>query len=78
MILYGQLAEDTARWRASGGDRALLYRDVQLAAAAQAARVWAGTRAGTPRWAPARRSSCGPAAGPRLAAGGAGRPWPGS
>ncbi len=42
MILYGQLAEDTARWRASGGDRALLYRDVQLAAAGQAARVWAG------------------------------------
>ena len=34
MILHGQLAEDTARWRASGGDRALLYRDVQLAAAA--------------------------------------------
>ena len=42
MILYGQLAEDTARWRASGGDRALLYRGVQLAAAGQAARVWAG------------------------------------
>ena len=42
MILYGQLTEDTARWRASGGDRALLYRDVQLAAAGQAARVWAG------------------------------------
>ena len=42
MILHGQLAEDTARWRASGGDRALLYRDVQLAAAGQAARVWAG------------------------------------
>ena len=40
MILYGQLAEDTARWRASGDDRALLYRGVQLAATRQAARVW--------------------------------------
>jgi WD40 repeat protein len=40
MILYGQLAEDTARWRSSGGDRALLYRGVQLAATRQAARVW--------------------------------------
>ena len=78
MILHGQLAEDTARWRASGGDRALLYRDVQLASAGQAARVWAGDPGRYPRWAPARRSSCGPAAGPRLAAGGAGRPWPGS
>jgi WD40 repeat protein len=41
MILYGQLAEDTARWRASGDDRALLYRGVQLAATRQAAHVWA-------------------------------------
>jgi WD40 repeat protein len=41
MILYGRLAEDTARWRASGQDRALLYRGVQLAATRQAARVWA-------------------------------------
>ena len=41
MILYGQLAEDTAQWRASGDDRALLYRGVQLAATRQAARVWA-------------------------------------
>ena len=40
MILYGQLAEDTARWRSSGGDRALLYRGVQLTATLQAARVW--------------------------------------
>jgi WD40 repeat protein len=40
MILYGQLAEDTAQWRASGDDRALLYRGVQLAATRQAARVW--------------------------------------
>jgi WD40 repeat protein len=40
MILYGQLAEDTARWHASGVDRALLYRGVQLAATRQAARVW--------------------------------------
>jgi WD40 repeat protein len=40
IILYGQLAEDTARWRASGDDRALLYRGVQLAATRQAARVW--------------------------------------
>ena len=40
MILYGQLAEDTARWRASGGDRTLLYRGVQLTATLQAARVW--------------------------------------
>jgi len=41
MILYGQLAEDTARWRASGDDRTLLYRGVQLATTRQAARVWA-------------------------------------
>jgi WD40 repeat protein len=41
MILYGQLADDTARWHAGGGDRALLYRGVQLAATRQAARVWA-------------------------------------
>ena len=40
MILYGQLAEDTAQWRANGDDRALLYRGVQLAATRQAARVW--------------------------------------
>jgi WD40 repeat protein len=40
MILYGQLAEDTARWRSSEGDRALLYRGVQLTATLQAARVW--------------------------------------
>jgi WD40 repeat protein len=40
MILHGQLTEDTARWRASGEDRALLYRGVQLAATRQAARVW--------------------------------------
>ena len=40
MILYGQLAEDTVRWRSSEGDRALLYRGVQLTATLQAARVW--------------------------------------
>jgi WD40 repeat protein len=40
MILYGLLAEDTARWHASGDDQALLYRGVQLAATRQAARVW--------------------------------------
>ncbi len=40
MILYGQLAEDTAQWRESRDDRALLYRGVQLAATRQAARVW--------------------------------------
>jgi WD40 repeat protein len=41
MILYGQLAEDTAQWHASGDDRTLLYQGVQLAATRQAARVWA-------------------------------------
>jgi WD40 repeat protein len=40
MILYGQLTEDTVRWRSSGADRALLYRGVQLTATLQAARVW--------------------------------------
>jgi WD40 repeat protein len=40
MILHGQLADDTARWRAGGGDRTLLYRGVQLAATRQATRVW--------------------------------------
>ena len=41
LILYGQLAEDTARWRQDGKDSARLYRGVQLAAAREAARVWA-------------------------------------
>jgi WD40 repeat protein len=42
MILYGQLAEDTARWQASGHDRTVLYRGVQLAATREATRLWAG------------------------------------
>src|SRR5580704_4587095 len=41
LILYGQLTEDTARWRQNGKDSSLLYRGVQLAAAQEAARVWA-------------------------------------
>ena len=41
LILYGQLAEDTARWRQDGQDSSRLYRGVQLAAAREAARVWA-------------------------------------
>ena len=41
LILYGQLAEDTARWRQDGKDSSRLYRGVQLAAAQEAARVWA-------------------------------------
>jgi WD40 repeat protein len=40
MILHGQLAQDSARWRTSGDDRALLYRGVQLTATRQATRVW--------------------------------------
>jgi WD40 repeat protein len=40
-ILYGQLAEDTARWRGTGNSRAVLYRGVQLAAVREAAHVWA-------------------------------------
>ena len=41
LILYGQLAEDTTRWRQNGKDSSLLYRGVQLAAAKEATRVWA-------------------------------------
>ena len=41
LILYGQLAEDTAQWRRDGKDSSRLYRGVQLAAAREAARVWA-------------------------------------
>jgi WD40 repeat protein len=41
LILYGQLAEDTARWQQDGKDSSRLYRGVQLAAAREAARVWA-------------------------------------
>ena len=41
LILYGQLAEDTARWRQDGKDSSRLYRGVQLAAAREATRVWA-------------------------------------
>ena len=41
LILYGQLAEDTARWRQNEKDSSLLYRGVQLAVAQEATRVWA-------------------------------------
>jgi WD40 repeat protein len=41
LILYGQLAQDTARWRQDGKDSSRLYRGVQLAAAREASRVWA-------------------------------------
>ena len=41
LILYGQLAEDAARWRQNGKDSSLLYRGVQLAATQEATRVWA-------------------------------------
>ena len=40
MILYGQLAEDTARWAAAREGPSLLYRGVQLTATRQATRVW--------------------------------------
>jgi WD40 repeat protein len=40
IILHGQLAEDTVRWRANANDSSLLYRGVQLAATRQAARLW--------------------------------------
>ena len=40
LILYAQLAGDTARWR-DGKDPSRLYRGVRLAAAREAARVWA-------------------------------------
>jgi hypothetical protein len=40
LILYGQLAEDTARWQQTGKDSSLLYRGVKLAAAQEATRVW--------------------------------------
>ena len=41
LILYGQLAEDAARWRQNGEDSSRLYRGVQLAAVREATRVWA-------------------------------------
>jgi WD40 repeat protein len=41
LILYGQLTRDTARWWQAGKDSSRLYRGVQLAAAREAARVWA-------------------------------------
>ena len=41
LILYGQLAEDTTRWRQNRKDSSLLYRGVQLAAANEAERIWA-------------------------------------
>jgi WD40 repeat protein len=40
VILYGQLAQDAARWNGTGKDPDLLYRGVQLAATGQAKRVW--------------------------------------
>jgi len=41
LVLYSQLTEDTTWWRQNGKDSSLLYRGVQLAAAREAARVWA-------------------------------------
>ena len=41
LILYGQLAEDTVRWRQDGRNSSRLYRGVRLAAAQEAARAWA-------------------------------------
>ncbi|HYX61343.1 MAG TPA: WD40 repeat domain-containing protein, partial [Streptosporangiaceae bacterium] len=41
VVLYGQLAEDTARWQREGKDSSRLYRGVQLAATREAARAWA-------------------------------------
>ena len=41
LILYGQLAEDATRWRQDGRNSSRLYRGVRLAAAQEAARVWA-------------------------------------
>jgi WD40 repeat protein len=41
LILYGQLAEDTIRWRQDGRNSSRLYRGGRLAAAQEAARVWA-------------------------------------
>src|SRR5690348_2963594 len=41
LIVYGQLTKDTARWRQDGKDSSRLYRGVQLAAAREAAHVWA-------------------------------------
>ena len=41
LILYSQLAEDTVRWHQNKKDYSRLYRGVQLAAAREAARVWA-------------------------------------
>jgi WD40 repeat protein len=48
LVLYGQLAEDTARWQRDGRDSSRLYRGVQLAAAREAARVWAADPARYP------------------------------
>jgi hypothetical protein len=52
LILHGQLAEDAARWRRNGKDSSSLYRGVQLAAARQAARVWAADPGQYPALAP--------------------------
>jgi WD40 repeat protein len=41
LILYGQLAEDAARWRQDAKNSSRLYRGVRLAATQEAARVWA-------------------------------------
>jgi len=41
LVLRGQLTADTARWRQNGKDSAQLYRGVRLAAAREAASVWA-------------------------------------
>jgi len=53
LVLYRQLAEDTVRWRQDGNDSSQLYRGVQLAAAREAARVWAADPARYPALTPA-------------------------
>ena len=53
LVLYSQLAEDTVRWRQNGKDSSRLYRGVQLAAAREAARVWAADPGRYPALTPA-------------------------
>ena len=79
VILYGQLAQDAARWNGTGKDPDLLYRGVQLAATGQAKHVWEADPGRFPALSAAEAEFLrGQLTGPWPAAGGRAGPWTGA
>ena len=76
LILYGQLAEDTARWRQDGKDSSRLYRGVRLAAAQEATRVWAADPSRYPALPPAEAEFLRVSGRAGTGAGGGAARWP--